>query len=291
MSGVFQPTRTQTGVSINAAVGQGGANRPDDVRVIQNLLNANAGLMQPFARLDVDGLIGPNTIAAIKQFQQRVVGMGNPDGRVDPNKTTHQKLIAALNQPTKPGPVVPPTPNVPVGLITVTFAHGDKIPTKTNYKPAVAATAGGMYESTITVSGSVNGTFSGSIYPDDMMVKGRIKDGTYPLHIGFHKGGGAAKQDAKNLVVKTEGIRAGLLVNARNSVPVISMNSSKTTSVGINIHNGFNSSRGSDGCLTIMPGDWSRFISLFLNAFPKIEDWHAVGTNTGKKIGEVIVKA
>ena len=123
-----------------------------------------------------------------------------------------------------------------------------------------------------------------------MTVKGRVVDGTYPLHIGFHKGGGAARQTAADLVVKTKGIRAGLLVNARNGVPVHSDDPGKTTSYGINVHNGFNSSRGSDGCLTLHPTDWARFIQLFLDAFPDIEDWHTLGNNTGKQIGSLVIK-
>jgi hypothetical protein len=118
-----------------------------------------------------------------------------------------------------------------------------------------------------------------------------FSDRPYPLHIGFHKGGKAARQSAADLVVRTEGIRAGLLVNARNSVPVKSNDPGKTTSVGINVHNGYsNSDRGSDGCLTLQPSEWSRFIQLFLDAFPEIGDWHTVGDNTGKKIGTLIIK-
>jgi hypothetical protein len=168
--------------------------------------------------------------------------------------------------------------------------HGGKIPTATKFKNPTTPTAGGLYESTFTLSGGLTGTFKGSIYPDDMTVKGRVLDGTYPLHIGFHKGGGKPKQTAADLVVRTEGIRAGLLVNARNSVPVQSDNASKTTSVGINVHNGFNNSRGSDGCLTLQPSDWSRFIQLFLDGFSNINDWHTVGANTGKKIGSLVIK-
>ena len=40
-----------------------------------------------------------------------------------------------------------------------------------------------------------------------------------------------------------------------------------------------------------MPSDWSRFISLFINAYPDINDWHTVGTNSGKKVGSLIVQA
>ena len=48
--------------------------------------------------------------------------------------------------------------------------------------------------------------------------------------------------------------------------------------------------RGSDGCLTLKPSDWSSFIQLFLNAFPNIDDWHTLGNNTGKKIGSLVIK-
>jgi hypothetical protein len=142
----------------------------------------------------------------------------------------------------------------------------------------------------VTVSGYATGVFQGSIYPDDMAVKGRLKDGTYPLHIGFHKGGSASKQKNSDLVVRTKSIRAGLLVNARNGVSVISDNPNKTTSYGVNVHNGFNSQRYSDGCPTIKPSDWTKFIQIFLDAHPNIDDWHTLGNNTGKKIGKLVVK-
>jgi hypothetical protein len=223
-------------------------------------------------------------VAAIVVFQKQLVGMSKPDQRIDSNGRTWKKLVAVAGGAL--APILAPAPQ----LITLTATHGGKIPTGTKFKAATPATADGLYESTFTLSGGLTGTFRGSIYPDDMTVKGRVVDGEYPLHIGFHKGGTAAKQTATDLVVKTQGIRAGLLVNARKAVPVQSDEPTKETSVGINVHNGFSSSRGSDGCLTLHPSDWTKFIQSVLDTFPTIDDWHAVGTNTGKKIGTLIIQ-
>lgn len=285
--------------SLSGSVGSwesGARNQTNDILTVQKLLTAVAQKLgrAEFDPRGIDGKISrtpgaSNTVKAIIAFQRQVVGMALPDGRIDVNGATWQKLVSSAG--TAPLPPVTPTPPAgPVGLITITVSHGGKIPTNTHYQPAVPATFAGMYESSIVVSGGLNGSFTGSIYPDDMMVKGRVKDGTYPVHLGFHKGGNEARQGADKLIVQTQGIRAGLLVNARNSVPVISSNPSKTTSAGINIHNGFNTSRGSDGCITLQPSDWSRFIQLFLDAFPNIDDWHTLGTNTGKQIGSLVIR-
>jgi len=279
--------------SISGSVGShesGGKNLPADVRTVQEMLTqASRKLNNPaFDPKGIDGKIGrpgskSNTVAAITSFQKQQVGMSQPDQRIDVNGTTWKKLVAVA------GVVVSKAPAV-TQLITLTVTHGGKIPTATKFKTATLATAGGMYESTFALSGGISGTFRGSIYPDDMVIKGRVVDGTYPLHIGFHLGGGAAKQTAPNLIVKTEGIRAGLLVNARNNVPVQSDDTDKRGSVGINVHTGFTSSRFADGCLTLHPSDWSQFIKLFLDGFPNIDDWHTIGNNTGKRVGSLIIK-
>lgn len=282
-------------LQISASVGSyesQSVNRPDDVKTVQRLLAEAAKKLgnQAFHPGTPDGKIArmgalSATVKAIVQFQRLKVGMPRPDGRVDVGGKTWKTLLAAAG----PVPVVPP-PAV-VGLITLTVKHGGKSPTKTKRKDNLKATYEGMYESTFTLSGGLTGTFQGSIWPDDMTKSGHLVDGTYPLHIGFHKGGGLAKQKAADLVVRTQNVRAGLLVNARNTVSVKSDNATKTTAVGINVHNGFNGNRGSDGCLTLQPGDWSRFIQLFLDAFPNIDDWHTLGNNTGKKIGQVVIQS
>lgn len=57
---------TPVGVTISASVGQGGVNKPEDVKKIQQLLNKKGG------KLEVDGKIGDKTIDAIRSFQRSV---------------------------------------------------------------------------------------------------------------------------------------------------------------------------------------------------------------------------
>lgn len=280
---------------ISASVGSyesGARNQTQDVNTVQTLLTQAArNLTNPaFNPGGVDGKIArvgalSGTVKAITQFQRLRVGMARPDQRIDVGGGTWHALVAAA------GPMMPAAPPRLVSAITLTVQHGGKFPTQTVRKGNLKATYDGMYESTFILSGGMTGTFRGSIWPDDMTVRGHLKDATYPLHIGFHKGGSAARQGASDLVARTEGIRVGLLVNARNSVNVQSDNAGKTTAQGINVHNGFNSKRFSDGCLTLQPTDWLRFIQLFLDAFPSIDDWHTVGNNTGKQVGQLVIKA
>jgi peptidoglycan hydrolase-like protein with peptidoglycan-binding domain len=74
---------------ILGSVGSGGDNRPDDVRVVQDLLNRAAG-----AGLDVDGDCGPKTVGAITEYQKGFTR--RPDGRVDPEGLTLRKLRAGV---------------------------------------------------------------------------------------------------------------------------------------------------------------------------------------------------
>jgi hypothetical protein len=82
--------------SITRSVGFGGVNLPGDTRTVQELLNdarADTGLPP----IKVDGLVGPETIGAIRQFQQSRLGFA--DGRVDPGGPTLQALNAAEAPP------------------------------------------------------------------------------------------------------------------------------------------------------------------------------------------------
>jgi hypothetical protein len=76
---------------INNSVGTEGVNAPDDVMLVQSLLNLappeSGGPNQP---LDVDGEVGPATIAAISQFQQ--VQFAFADGLVEPDSETMARL-------------------------------------------------------------------------------------------------------------------------------------------------------------------------------------------------------
>ena len=94
---------------ITASVGRGGINRPDDVRVVQDLLNQSSCAPDP--ALIVDGKVGSKTIATIEAFQKKVVRMRRPDGRVDPRAKTFKllsedsatKSIDTLEQPAATG--------------------------------------------------------------------------------------------------------------------------------------------------------------------------------------------
>ena len=86
-------------VNITASVGKNGINKIEDVYPVQILLNKFIipGCLKPTGILQQDGDVGNKTIAAIKDFQRRIVGFSNPDGRVDPGG----KTIKALNGPLK----------------------------------------------------------------------------------------------------------------------------------------------------------------------------------------------
>lgn len=82
---------------ITASVGRSAANRRDDTRTIQKLLN-KARLRYPAFRLHrelvEDGLCGEQTVAIIEAFQRLVLSYSYPDGKVDPGGKTWKKLNA-----------------------------------------------------------------------------------------------------------------------------------------------------------------------------------------------------
>lgn len=82
---------------IGGSVGIGGTNRPADIRVVQQAINANLRSLTPLRPLVVDGSLGrvpatSLTVGAIMEFQRRVIRMAMPDGRVDPNGGTLRQL-------------------------------------------------------------------------------------------------------------------------------------------------------------------------------------------------------
>jgi peptidoglycan hydrolase-like protein with peptidoglycan-binding domain len=82
--------------SIVASVGDGGLNRTDDVRLVQELLNHHS--QPPQRPLVVDGVMSPRTIAAIAAFQRRVLNMHRPDGRIQPGDRTMVALTGQTAQ-------------------------------------------------------------------------------------------------------------------------------------------------------------------------------------------------
>ena len=80
-------------IFIQQSVGKQGVNHALDVKTVQAQLNAQAPATR--TKLVVDGKCGAKTIAAISDFQKVVLGLIQPDGRVDPNGRT----LRALNDP------------------------------------------------------------------------------------------------------------------------------------------------------------------------------------------------
>jgi hypothetical protein len=174
-----------------------------------------------------------------------------------------------------------------------------------DYRIAFRYRAGGPnsikdYESTVTVyerqkdGEKLVGTFTGSIFPDDLKTRGRLKDGRYDLYLGLHrrsKDDKALTPSKDDLVVKSQGwLRPALVVNADAAVPVHCLNPAKTTSTYIHVHNGFRERRSSDGCLTLTPDDWARFITIFLDRYRDLADWHADGKYYGRRVAVLEVQ-
>jgi hypothetical protein len=82
------PSSFKEMLMITASVGQGGANRPHEVRAVQLLLNdwREQNRLPP---IRVDGLVGPETIRAILAFQTS--NALPQDGRIDPEGPTLRK--------------------------------------------------------------------------------------------------------------------------------------------------------------------------------------------------------
>lgn len=74
---------------IRSSVGSGGKNVHGDVFFVQLLLN-DWRCRHDLSPIQVDGIVGPETIGAITRFQQRFLLI--VDGRVDPDQETIRKL-------------------------------------------------------------------------------------------------------------------------------------------------------------------------------------------------------
>lgn len=181
-------------MGIKASVGENGSNYADDTRYIQQLLNRQPAGKYTFGRIKVDGLVGPQTIGAIKDFQRNVVGMSYPDGRVDPGFQT----IALLEKGAAASKGSPKfseqeeeqneTRNLP--YLRVNYRHGPR-PQEGEYE----SEAHFMAPNTSLLIG-------GSIYPDDMNKYGRIKDGFYSLWLGFHGRQGGTPNEERHFSYK-----------------------------------------------------------------------------------------
>src|SRR5882762_6457618 len=88
---------------INASVGRGGRNKPEDVKIVQTLLNDD--LPVPYRPIVVNGVCDANLIAVIEAFQRGNLKIGRPDGRVDPGGRT---LTALAGQTPESGTLTKP---------------------------------------------------------------------------------------------------------------------------------------------------------------------------------------
>jgi len=85
---------------LKGSVGLNGRNLNSDVKHVQVLLNRFIGPRSlEMAKLVDDGIVGNLTREAIRQFQVVYCGFKYPDRRVDPGKTTYQKLKGPIDQP------------------------------------------------------------------------------------------------------------------------------------------------------------------------------------------------
>lgn len=85
-------------LNMNGSVGPGGRNDQQDVRCIQAMLNALTSIEgAPTTMLRVDGVMGTQTQAAIRRFQQ-VQRFAVVDGSIEPGRATIRALGNALNR-------------------------------------------------------------------------------------------------------------------------------------------------------------------------------------------------
>jgi hypothetical protein len=82
--------------SILGSVGRAGQNFAPDVRTVQELINRRLPI--PLRPLDVDGVCGSATIAAIVEIQSRFLHMKLPDGLVNPKGRTFRFLATGSDR-------------------------------------------------------------------------------------------------------------------------------------------------------------------------------------------------
>ncbi|MCG8985485.1 CHAP domain-containing protein [Delftia acidovorans] len=77
--------------SISASVGNGGANKTNEVKIIQTLINGHFSRVRTISRLPEDGIPSPALYQAIRIFQYSM-GIKSPDGLVSPGGRTLKSL-------------------------------------------------------------------------------------------------------------------------------------------------------------------------------------------------------
>ena len=109
------------------SVGRGGANLPDDVRVVRMML---AGFVAQAGKppLSNSPQIDEATMTAIFQFQRQVMRFSAPDTRIDPGGRTLQGLAQYAQRPAGvPAPAAPTAAGQPRLTYAADVASADKI--------------------------------------------------------------------------------------------------------------------------------------------------------------------
>ena len=106
-----------TTIQISQGVGLRQPNKSRDVKTVQSLLNSNKSVTPPGSELKVDGFLGPKTIDKIKIFQEKIVGLRNPDGIVSPRGPTMRRLHGNIT----------PVSNIKLSLDTTASAVTDEM--------------------------------------------------------------------------------------------------------------------------------------------------------------------
>lgn len=102
-------------IQLQGSVGRGGLNRYADVATVQTLVNDCIHLLTPLRPLETDGVAGTVTIAAIEEFQRRVLRSPRPDGRVDRGGRTLRALVTSAR------PAAPAAPRIAPGAKAMRF--------------------------------------------------------------------------------------------------------------------------------------------------------------------------
>jgi peptidoglycan hydrolase-like protein with peptidoglycan-binding domain len=76
---------------LQLSVGNGGANRTDDVRLVQTWLN-RWRFLDGRRPLPVDGRCGSGTLAAIRKFESEALGRKYPSDRLTPDSASVRLL-------------------------------------------------------------------------------------------------------------------------------------------------------------------------------------------------------
>lgn len=86
-------------MSISGSVGKDARNIKNDVKLVQAALNlVKHGNYRLSNRIEINGKMGADTVAAIEHFQRTVAGATSPDGRIDTTGKTIQLLKTSIEK-------------------------------------------------------------------------------------------------------------------------------------------------------------------------------------------------